>query len=37
MFQEDIGAKAAHGFVIHPGDTELPLGPKVQALPFQAM
>jgi predicted AAA+ superfamily ATPase len=37
MFQEDIGAKAAHGFVIHPGDTELPLGPKVQALPFQAI
>jgi hypothetical protein len=37
MFREDIGAKANPGFVIHPGDTEMPLGSGVQALPFQAM
>jgi hypothetical protein len=36
-FQEDIGARAAHGFVVHSGDTHLPLGRGVSALPFQEM
>ena len=33
-FQEDLGEKAGHGFVIHPGAVRLPLAPKVVALPF---
>ena len=33
-FQEDIGKKAASGFVIHPGDTRLPLAPAVMGVPF---
>jgi hypothetical protein len=33
-FQEDLGAKAGPGFVIHPGDVRLPLAPKVVAVPF---
>ena len=33
-FQEDIGGKAASGFVIHPGDTRLPLAPAVMGVPF---
>ncbi len=36
-FQEDMGARAAHGFVVHSGDTHLPLGREVSALPFQEM
>ena len=33
-FQKDIGGKAAPGFVIHPGDTRLPLAPAVMGVPF---
>jgi len=35
-FQNDLGEKAAAGFVVHPGDIRLPLTPKVVALPFGA-
>ncbi|MFW6157737.1 MAG: ATP-binding protein [Planctomycetota bacterium] len=33
-FREDLGQKAAPGYVIHPGDIRLPLGHDVVALPF---
>jgi predicted AAA+ superfamily ATPase len=33
-FREDIGDKAGPGYVVHPGDTRLPLGSNVTALPF---
>ena len=33
-FQEDFGDKALPGYVVHPGDLRLPLGPKVTALPL---
>jgi predicted AAA+ superfamily ATPase len=33
-FQEDFGDKAMPGFVVHPGDVRLPLGPSAQAWPF---
>lgn len=33
-FQEDLGASAGPGFVVHSGDMLLPLAPKVVALPF---
>ncbi len=33
-FQRDLGSSAMQGYVIHPGDTRLPLGPRVTALPF---
>jgi hypothetical protein len=33
-FQEDLGARAGPGFVVHPGDVRLPLAPNVVALPF---
>lgn len=34
VFQQDFGDKAAPGYVVHPGDVRLPLGPGVTALPF---
>ena len=34
MFQKDFGDKASAGYVVHPGDTTLALGPDVTALPF---
>jgi predicted AAA+ superfamily ATPase len=34
VFQEDLGDRAAPGYIVHPGDVSLPLGPKVTALPF---
>jgi hypothetical protein len=34
VFQQDYGDKAAPGYVVHPGDIRLPLGPGVMALPF---
>jgi len=34
VFQQDYGDKALPGYVIHPGDIRLPLGPGVMALPF---
>jgi len=33
-FQKDLGDKAMPGYVVHPGDIMLPLGPVVTALPF---
>lgn len=33
-FREDFGDRAAPGYVVHPGDIRLPLGPQVTALPF---
>ena len=33
-FQKDLGCAAMPGYVVHPGDIELPLGPSVTALPF---
>ena len=33
-FQEDFKDKAGRGYVVHPGDTRLPLAPDVIALPF---
>jgi len=33
-FQKDFGDKALPGYVVHPGDMMLPLGPGVTALPF---
>lgn len=33
-FQEDVGAQAGAGYVVHPGDVRLPLDPRVMALPF---
>lgn len=34
QFQRDMGSAAGPGFVVHPGDVTLPLGPGVTALPF---
>jgi predicted AAA+ superfamily ATPase len=33
-FRQDLGDKAAPGYVVHPGDVRLPLAPEVTALPF---
>ena len=33
-FQKDLGDRAAPGYVVHPGDVRLPLGPKVTAVPL---
>ena len=32
--QKDLGPEAAPGYVVHPGDIRLPLGPGATALPF---
>ncbi len=34
IFRKDLGNRTAPGYVIHPGDIHLPLGPGVSALPF---
>ena len=34
QLQQDLGGTCARGYVIHPGNVRLPLGPGVQALPF---
>lgn len=34
MFRKDMGDLAAPGYVVHPGEIRLPLGPNVTALPF---
>ncbi len=36
-FQRDLGERAMPGYVVHPGDVTLPLGPDVTALPFAAL
>ena len=33
-FRSDLGGAAMPGFVVHPGDIRLPLGPDATALPF---
>jgi hypothetical protein len=35
-FREDLGSKAAPGFVVHGGDVRLPLAPSVTAIPFSS-
>jgi predicted AAA+ superfamily ATPase len=35
--RKDMGDKVASGYIIHPGDIRLPLGPDVIALPFAEM
>jgi len=37
IFQKDFGDKATKGYVVHPGDITLPLGPNVTALPFSEL
>ncbi|MCY4674466.1 MAG: ATP-binding protein [Bacteroidetes bacterium] len=36
-FQRDAGDTVAQGYVVHPGDTQLPLGPNVTSLPFASL
>ncbi|MGB5748012.1 MAG: ATP-binding protein [Desulfobacterales bacterium] len=36
-FQKDFGDKVMAGYVVHPGDITLPLGPGVTALPFSKL
>jgi uncharacterized protein len=36
-FLKDYGDRAANGYVVHPGDISLPLGPAVTALPFSQL
>ena len=36
-FREDLGDAALPGYVVHPGDTRLPLGHGVTALPFSEL
>jgi uncharacterized protein len=36
-FQKDFGDKVLAGYVVHPGDITLPLGPGVTALPFSKL
>jgi predicted AAA+ superfamily ATPase len=33
-FQKDLGNRAMPGYVVHPGDLRLPIGPDITALPF---
>lgn len=33
-FREDLGTKALPGYVVHPGEVKLPLGPGVTAWPY---
>jgi len=36
-FQKDFGDKVLAGYVVHPGDITLPLGPGVTAMPFSKL
>jgi uncharacterized protein len=36
-FRNDLGDKALPGYVVHPGDVRIPLGPGVTALPFSGL
>lgn len=36
-FRRDMGARAVKGYVVHPGDVTLPLGPDAVAWPFAAL
>jgi uncharacterized protein len=33
-FREALGRKVGPGWLVHPGDTQLPLGPEIKSLPF---
>jgi hypothetical protein len=33
-FRADLGDMAAPGYIVHPGDTRLPLAPEISSLPF---
>ena len=33
-FREDLGDRAAGGYVVHPGDIRIPLGDEILAIPF---
>ena len=35
--QKDLGPEAVPGYVVHPGDVRLPLGPGATALPFSEL
>ena len=35
--RRDVGPRAARGYVVHPGDSTLPLGPDAVALPLSAL
>ena len=37
IFQRDMESTAMPGYVVHPGDVHLPLGPGITALPFAAL
>ena len=34
IFRKDLGDRALKGYVVHPGDTRLPLSPDAVAWPF---
>ncbi len=36
-FRNDLGARSASGYVVHPGNARLPLSPGVSALPLQEL
>ena len=36
-FRHDMGAQVVKGYVVHPGDITLPLGPDAVAWPFAAL
>jgi predicted AAA+ superfamily ATPase len=36
-FREDLGARALPGYVVHPGEVRLPLGPGVTAWPYSQL
>lgn len=36
-FRHDLGASAGSGYVVHPGNVELPMGPEVSALPLRRL
>lgn len=35
--KRDLGARVGPGYVVHPGDIQLPLAPGVTAIPFSAL
>ena len=35
--RHDLGARVGHGYIVHPGDVQLPLAPGVTAIPFSAL
>jgi hypothetical protein len=37
VFREDLGTKALPGYVVHPGEVKLPLGPGVAAWPYSQL